>query len=301
MTAGRAMGAILSSALTGCPSAPNAPNALEGTGEYTYDGYAPLAATPLRVLYHVPARAGPLAPIVIVLHGDDRDAEAYRDAWIAKADRYGLIIAAPEFLEEDFPGSSGYALGNVFVDGNDPRPEEENDPAVWTFSVIGPLWEDLRTRTGNLTSIYHLFGHSAGAQFAHRLVQFLPEEPLGYALAANAGWYTVPDDAVAFPYGLGESPLEGGERAFFREALVVLAGSEDTDPYSANLRHTPEADAQGAHRLARAVYFVQESAELATAAGEANAWSFVEVEGVGHDHARMGEAAADWLAAALGI
>lgn len=274
---------------------------LLGTGEYTLSDYGPLRDKPIRVFYHVPEQAEALSPIVLVLHGDDRDASEYRSAWIASADQYGFIVAAPEFTEEDFPGSSGYALGNIFLDGNQPKPEDENDPEVWTYSVIEPLWDDLRDRTGNLSNIYHVFGHSAGAQFAHRLVEFVPDAPYGYVLAANAGWYTVPDDNVTFPYGLGQSPREGRGREFFRVALLVLAGSEDTDPYSANLRHTPEADAQGQHRLARALYFMEESSNLATATQEDYAWTFELVEGVGHDHAEMGHAAADWLATALGI
>ena len=76
--------------------------------------------------------------------------------------------------------------------------------------------------TGSRAAAYVLFGHSAGAQFAHRLVALLgaaaarrrrrgaspPPHRVGRCVCANAGWYSMPTlpPAHAFPYGLGGLP-----------------------------------------------------------------------------------------------
>src|SRR5271155_4121645 len=39
---------------------------------------------------------------------------------------------------------------------------------------------------------YYLYGHSAGGQFAHRLVLFMPNARYQRVVAANPGYYTMP-------------------------------------------------------------------------------------------------------------
>ncbi|MFR4038510.1 MAG: hypothetical protein ACLTZT_12545 [Butyricimonas faecalis] len=42
-------------------------------------------------------------------------------------------------------------------------------------------------------------------QFVHRFVTFKQNTHLNKAVAANSGWYTVPDVQVEYPYGLKNS------------------------------------------------------------------------------------------------
>jgi len=49
---------------------------------------------------------------------------------------------------------------------------------------------------------FSMFGHSAGAQFVHRYITFMPQGHLRAAVAANSGWYTLPDQTLKLPYGL---------------------------------------------------------------------------------------------------
>lgn len=274
---------------------------LTGTGDYEFDGYEPLSSRPVRVYYHVPEGVGPDAPVVLVLHGLNRNADDYRDTWIPYADTFGFVIAAPQFREVFYGGSRGYALGNVFVDGDDPSPETLRDPAEWTFRWLEPVFDDVVARTPTEVERFQAFGHSAGAQFLHRYVQFIPDGRYEYVIAANAGWYTMPDDTVRFPYGLMGSPIEGGDRSFFGRQLVIHSGELDDNPQSGGLRRTPQADVQGIHRFDRGAYFVEEGAQLATDAGEPFAWERVVVPGVGHSQSGMGPRAAQWLAEALGV
>ena len=62
----------------------------------------------------------------------------------------------------------------------------------WAFTSIEYIFDVLLV-AGLKKNGYSLFGHSAGAQFAHRFVLF---SPVGsrclQVVSANAGWYTMP-------------------------------------------------------------------------------------------------------------
>ncbi|MEO0603298.1 MAG: hypothetical protein AAF211_17800, partial [Myxococcota bacterium] len=233
--------------------------------------------------------------------GQGRDADNYRDDWIGLANEYGFIVAAPEFRDVFYSGSNGYQLGNVFIDGENPIPGTERPREEWTYSVVEPLFDDVVARTPTEVETYQAFGHSAGAQFAHRFVLFVPDARYDTVIAANAGWYTLPDDSIEYPYGLGATPVEGGDRRFFGRGLVVHNGDRDNNPESSSLRRTAEADEQGLHRLDRGAYFVETSEDLAASAGEGYDWDRVIVPNVGHDGEAMAPAAAAYLAEKLGI
>ena len=75
----------------------------------------------------------------------------------------------------------------------------------------------MKAATGNRSASYLLYGHSAGAQFVHRYLYFVPEARVAKVVAANAGWWTLPDLAVGFPYGLRGSVVhEAGLKAMLQ-------------------------------------------------------------------------------------
>ncbi len=199
------------------------------------------------VWYCLPEAVGPDAPVLIVMHGVNRDADRYRDEWAPHARKMGFVLLAPEFSKEAFPGEDQYNLGNMFDDQQRRRPPED-----WSFSLIEPIFDAMKVATGNRSERYHLYGHSAGAQFVHRFVYFMPEARVDKAIAANAGWWTMPLDSIEFPYGLhGSGMKERDIKVALQRQLVVLLGTADIDPNHKNLRRTPEAMAQGPHRFAR--------------------------------------------------
>ncbi|HAQ36079.1 MAG: alpha/beta hydrolase [Maricaulis sp.] len=220
------------------------------------------------------------APVVIVMHGVYRNADEYAANWVDLAREYGLRVYAPEFSAQDFPGADFYNLGGIGTDG------------PYAYQAIEPIFTAIAARGGNAEG-YVLFGHSAGAQFVHRALLFESLPRLTTAYAANAGWYTLPDDSVPWPYGLsGLAAGQGAIAHWISRPMVVLLGDQDTDPADPNLRHTPEADAQGPHRLARGIYFAAEAQDRAQELDMETAWRVVHVPGVAHDNAGMAEAAA---------
>jgi hypothetical protein len=251
-----------------------------GDGEFLFDSWA---GRPVRVWYHRPETVTPTTPVLFVMHGVKRDADRYRDEWSAIAEQRGFMLVVPEFSDRDFPGAASYNLGFVLDDRGHRQPRER-----WSFSVIESLFDAVRAMTGTRVETYDLYGHSAGAQFVHRYLMFVPEARVGQAIAANAGWYTMPDTDVEFPYGLGASGVsEGDLRRALGRRLTVLLGTDDTDPQHPKLRRTPEAMAQGEDRLTRGEAFLK-AAETAAADMKAPlGWQLRRVDGIGHDNGAM--------------
>ncbi|MGV3460455.1 MAG: hypothetical protein ACO1N9_08380 [Flavobacterium sp.] len=251
--------------------------------DYTYSG---LSSRPLRVFYHIPPGDRTNMPVVMVFHGDERNAEDYRDIWVQYANQHGFMVFAPEFSEQYYPGGNYYILGNVFTDGNNPVSAIQNPESQWTFSVIEPLFDEIKQKTGATAETYEMFGHSGGGQFVHRFVMFKPNARFNNAIASNSGWYTVPDAAVNFPYGTAISPLAATPPAnYFARKLTVQVGALDNNGSDPSLRHNQYADAQGLNRLDRATYYFQKSQAGATSLSVPFNWQFRTVANAGHDPA----------------
>ena len=203
-------------------------------------------------------------------------------------ERYRCVTLVPEFAAKDWPGSRSYNLGNVRDEDGTPIPEER-----WAFSAIDELFARYKERSQNRTPRYFLFGHSAGAQFVHRLVMLRPDAGFEVAIAANAGAYTMPTWDIEWPYGMRDSPADEGKlRVGLRRRLVVLLGEGDTDPSHRQLPRGAEAMAQGPHRFARGQRFFEQARQAATRLGVSLGWQLETVPGVAHDNKGMAPAAA---------
>lgn len=100
---------------------------------------------------------------------------------------------------------------------------------------------------------WHLFGYSAGAQFAHRFAMLHPERLQALALGA-AGWYTWPDPERAWPLGVARAEQLGAARleAFLSLPTQLWVGERDDAP-DEHLREDEALNAwQGVGRLERA-------------------------------------------------
>lgn len=252
---------------------------------YTYSG---LPQKPLNVFYHIPSGDKKNMPIVFIFHGEERDARYYRDIWINAANKFGFMIFAPEFNAVDFPGGSSYIIGNVYQDGNFPTPATLNSESVWTFSIIEPLFDYVKTTFESSASTYDMFGHSGGGQFVHRFVLFKPNARFNKAIAANSGWYTVPDGIANYPYGIMNSPLAAiAPNSYFRKQLHISIGALDNNGSDSSLRHNVASDLQGLNRLERANYFFTNSQNYAKKNKNEFNWKLRIVPNSGHDPVKM--------------
>ena len=133
---------------------------------------------------------------------------------------------------------------------------------------------------------------------AHRYLLFKPNGKVNRVISSAAGWYTMPNVSVAFPYGLNLGPFEFSslvmEELFYKKLYIVI-GTNDNDPDYPGLRHTDEAEIQGANRLERAAYFFNESMEIANQLNTQYNWEYHTVPNIGHQYVLMSQVAVELL------
>ena len=246
------------------------------------------ADRPMKVYTYRSRKCDSTCPMVFVLHGMKRNASDYRDYWVPLADHYNFLVIAPEFSQRNWPKAAGYNLGDA---------GETKDREKWAFAAIEHLFEEMRDGQ----SSYVLFGHSAGGQFAQRFAMLLPDNHASIVIAANAGWYTLPEwrkdkTETPFPYSLVDAPVgEAQLRQALSRRLVVMVGEHDDDPDDENLDKSSGAMKQGETRVDRAETFIKSATSAAQALGVALAWELIEVPDAVHDGEHMSTAAADML------
>ena len=244
------------------------------------------AGKPMRVYTYRPRACDSSCPMVIVLHGQARNASAYRDYWELAADRYKVLIVAPEFRKDDWDDEA-YYLGGF----------GKAAPNKTVFATIEHLFDEMRVDQ----KTYVLFGHSAGAQVAHRMALLWPDNRASAIVAANAGWYTVPElrkEKVdnPFPYSLVNTPISDGElRAALARRVVVMASESDNDADAGNLDKSGGAMKQGETRVDRAESVIKVATAAAADRGVKLGWELIEVPGAKQDGGSMSEAAAHSL------
>jgi len=261
-----------------------------GPGSFTFSFAQSREVKPIRVWTFGPPRMGSETKIVFIMHGRERNPRSYLNPWMAPAHKANALLLAPEFSKQFFPGSS-YNLGVL----GGPAGDGEGVQGT-TFTAIEKIFAHVVGLTGIKTRRYRIYGHSAGAQFVHRLILLHAEARAEIAVAANAGWYTMPDFEIEFPYGLKNSvATTQGLRQSLRKKLIVLLGEKDNDPRHPSLNRQPAAMSQGRYRLERGRNFVRRAEDEAKALGVRLAWEVKTVPGIAHDHSAMSERAAPLL------
>lgn len=268
-----------------------APLITEGTGMVVVPLPKSAPIEEINVWYYRPRNVGNDAPIVFVMHGVGRNADGYRDSWIASAESVGFIVLAPGFTKQEFPSSWEYNLGNIMTRSGFLNAREE-----WSFSIIESIFDQIVDANNFKALRYDLYGHSAGSQFVHRFVFLMPTARVRTAVAANAGWYTLPDLDVDYPYGMRGTPLEMDHlKQGLSQDLIILLGTADNDPNGRHLRKTPEAMAQGAHRLARGENFFNRAKKAATSIVVAFNWRLEYAADIGHSNHQIATIAASFV------
>jgi pimeloyl-ACP methyl ester carboxylesterase len=241
---------------------------------------------PVRVYTYRPRQCDSRCPIVFVLPGGKRDASAYRTHWELAADRGGFIVITPDFSA--WPKAAAYNLGDLAA---------QEDREKWAFSVIEHLFDEVRDGQND----YRIFGHLAGAQFVQRMALFRPDNRASVMVAANPGWYTMPEwrkdkGAEPFPYSLVNSRVGEAElRKALSKRFVLMVGEMEPDPDEENLNKAAGAMKQGEVRVDRAENFIKAATAAANELGVKLAWELVEVPDTARDAETMSRAAADFL------
>ena len=300
--------------LGACQATPPDPTAdLEESGQEllahpdTFDRYGAIvvpagtAEKPLdmRLWYARPQRITPDTPVVLVMHGGARDADNYRDSWGSYAERYNVLVVAPEVSQADFPTGWGYQTGNwVSPDSSstDASKGRRNPPEESSFAAVDRAFDQLRERFGLNATDYDIWGHGSGAQFVTRMIMLYPQARVRTAVAANAGNYTFPDWTLPLRYGLQNTGIEPEDlKAAYAHHLVIMLGTADNDPSHRLLSRLEIARAQGPHRLAKGRNFYALNQEWAEKLDTPYNWELRTVYGIGHSGRQMAESGARYL------
>ncbi|WP_299520961.1 T9SS type A sorting domain-containing protein [Winogradskyella sp.] len=270
------------------------------TGSFTFTPQPPLNRPPVEVFYHIPEGNIATMPILMSFHGAARDGATHRDYWVNMANSNGFMVFAPQFSNANYPGlGDNYIMSNIFEDGDNPSPETFNDQNEWTCSILDPLFEYIKTDISGTQLSYSAWGHSAGAQFLHRLFMYLPNSNINVAVCSNAGWYTVPEESVNYPYGILNSQLPQSDLiSSFSNNIIIHLGQDDTVPSTdpgGPRDNTVLNNQQGLHRLERGQYFFNTSQTVAGNLGVDFNWEKHEVPNVGHDGQLMANDALQYL------
>jgi hypothetical protein len=248
------------------------------------------SSKPVPVYIYLPSSFSSSSSLLVIMHGIDRNALSYGLAWTSFASANNTVVLAPEFNATDW-SSSAYAQGNMFT-GSDGA-GSLNIKEKWTFTIVRDIERKIGQGLGLNDSSYTIWGHSAGAQFVHRMVLFAPDVIMKTAIAANAGWYTAPDTTTIFPWGV-KHPFLSLQRQdlinYTMRNLVLMRGTADTLRDS-DLNVDSLSDAQGKNRYLRAGFFFQKGKEV----NASLRWLLLDVVGSGHDYRQMATAAADFL------
>ena len=134
-----------------------------------FDRYSPDRLLVLEC-FRAPAH-DPDKPIVIVQHGASRNGAEYGEAWVPAAERHGLLIVAITFSKEAWPDAVTYNNGHVLDEDGSLRPSK-----CWSQAIASPVFALLREAGITRRDKPHLWGHSAGGQFVHRLLATQPHD-----------------------------------------------------------------------------------------------------------------------------
>lgn len=220
------------------------------------------------------------AHVVIAMHGLDRAAAQFRDELVGGAERTGQLVLVPEFDQAQFSGIYGYNYGNVLQapPGSAVLPSQN-----WSFGLIDRVFQYVRTAIGSDRDTFGLFGNSAGAQFVLRYLALTEARTIDKAVAANCGWYMLPNLTHDYPVGMGGLGFgEDDLRRYFQRRLTILLGEADVDINAHDLPRTEGAMAQGPHRLARGQWHFNHCRKLARSLNVDFGWKLRTIPEAGH-------------------
>ena len=193
---------------------------------------------------YVPPRIALPARVLLAVHGISRNAREQVQLFQPWADKYGLVLIAPLFLDQ---GSSRY------------QRLESKEPENRSDRVLQRILDEVEELTGIATARCYFFGFSGGGQFVHRYAMAYPGRVKAAVLGAP-GWYTYPDSAVEYPFGLRDARSRLGDsfdpEEFLQIPIAVFVGERDV-ARDASLNTRPTIDRrQGMNRLDRGRYWI---------------------------------------------
>lgn len=259
-----------------CSVRPHAAAIPSGSGTQTAD----LAGVPLRLFTYRPDGCA-VSGILLVFHGQERDASDCRNHAIPLGQSLCMLVVAPLFDAKRFP-TWRYQRGGIVRRGTIEPVESQTVTLVPRLVAWIRAWEK-RPDLGCA-----MLGHSAGGQFLDRVAAFAPNDARRIVIANPSTWVR-PSLEIAAPYGFGgvydRAVGEIALRRYLAAPVTVLLGQRDTG--SDDLVTNDEAEQQGGTRFERGQNVFREARLAAQKHGWPFKWNLVVVPGIGHNARRI--------------
>lgn len=226
---------------------------------------------------YLPADPATCERLLFSIHGRERNGSKYRNIFVNDLQDKNVFLLAPQFRDGVFASSLALTLGNMrrTFSAKQQIPHE-----LWTFNIIDYIFRLVAQEYPSIKK-YAVFGHSAGAQFAHRLIMFGDHPELEVVVAANPGWLTVLDREIDFPYGIRHTFSDDQVKQMLAKRLVLMAGEQDIE-IGDNVRLSSGAMVQGFNRFERAHHAFEKAKELARTLQVPINWRLVTVPDLPH-------------------
>jgi len=98
-------------------------------------GSSSFAFGDVTVFAHRPASYRPASPILMVVHGRNRNGDEYRDYFAAESEARGFLVVAPNFSEERYPHPHAYNYGRMIDADGKLLPRDR-----WIFPALAAVF-----------------------------------------------------------------------------------------------------------------------------------------------------------------
>lgn len=211
--------------------------------------------------------------ILVCIHGISRRSKEQIELLRDGARDNNTVLIVPLFSTKHHPSYQRHKLG-----ADKFRSDE----------VLNNIINDIEQRFSLRIEQFDLFGFSGGAQFAHRYAFRYPRK-ISKLICCAAGWYTFPDDQLAYPYGLASNNthfiIENVERnlEYFLKIPITVAVGEHDKHLDSSLNRTKKVNLQqGFNRVERATCWTKALLEKSNSLGIIPQLRFVVLPKSGH-------------------
>jgi poly(3-hydroxybutyrate) depolymerase len=195
---------------------------------------------------HVPENLGPRTPLVVVMHGTERNFLLYRDRLQPFADEHGVVVLAPLFPAGIIDPADLHNYKFLEYQG------------IRYDHALLAMVEEVAQRYPIDPERFYLHGFSGGGQFTHRFFYLHPDRLAGVSIGAP-GRITRLDDSQ--PWWLGTKDFEQrfgravDVEALRRVPVLMVVGDQDVETWEITNRGEPNwmdgAELTGATRVER--------------------------------------------------
>ena len=244
----------------------------------------------VELFYTLPEEINNQTQVLFIVHGGARDSEKYLDIWKKFSEHKNIILVAPEFKRADYEDYEYLNISDDYGVLNKNLNEHLHNSLSIFFSFF-------KSKYNLEIDTYKLYGHSGGAQFAHRLLLFSDYDNVSSAVIASAGSYTFLNNEN-YPYGLKESNHLSDKKIkrYLSQRVTFLIGNQDIKKFESSKKNNTQGKAiQGNNRFEVGINYFNNLITVSERQKIPLRWKFQIAKGVAHDNEKMSLLASEIL------